>query len=101
MNQWLASIYGTGGFEDDLEKTAQAHLLSKLAEEEGLDLSGLSQDQLDELAQQVLADPDVPQNQAAQQPLINPAFLNAQTTQEAYGDMAVKEAQAKFEEADL
>lgn len=51
MNEFLAQIYGTS---DALEKTAQSVLLSKLAEDEGIDLSGLSGDQLEEIAQSVL-----------------------------------------------
>lgn len=55
MDQWLAQVYGTNA-ADDLEKTAQLHILQKLAEEEGIDLSGLDENQLQELADQVLAD---------------------------------------------
>jgi hypothetical protein len=47
-DQWLSQVYGTGGGED-LEKTAQMHILSKLAEEEGVDLSGLDDEQLEQL----------------------------------------------------
>ncbi len=55
MNEFLAQIYGTS---DALEKTAQSVLLSKLAEDEGIDLSGLSPDQLEEIAQSVLTESD-------------------------------------------
>ena len=51
-DQWLSEVYGTNG-GGDLEKTAQSMLLQKLAEEEGIDLSGLDEDQLDALADAV------------------------------------------------
>lgn len=55
MNNWLATAYGTNGAgtENDLEKTAQALMLSKLAEQEGIDISGLDEQQLALLAQEV------------------------------------------------
>lgn len=55
MNDWLARAYGTNGagHESDLEKTAQALMLTKLAEAEGIDLSGLDEQQLTLLAQEV------------------------------------------------
>lgn len=56
MNEWLASAYGTNGSgqeSSDIEKTAQALMLSKLAEQEHIDLSGLDENQLAMLAQEV------------------------------------------------
>jgi len=55
MHQWLAQAYGTNGASQgsDLEKTAQALMLSKLAEQENIDLSGLDEQQLALLAQEV------------------------------------------------
>lgn len=55
MNSWLAQAYGTNGSgrDSDVEKTAQAMMLSKLAEQEGIDLSGLNEEQLSLLAQEV------------------------------------------------
>jgi hypothetical protein len=49
MDEQLAAIYGTGQVEyeeDDLEKTAAAELLVKLAEEEGLDLNQFSDEEI-------------------------------------------------------
>ena len=87
MDQYLAQIYGTAsGASEDLEKTAQAQMLHKLAEDEGIDLSGLTDEQMDALAQQVISDQDgVPGEQA--------------TAEE--GVSAEEEAQAKFAEADF
>lgn len=98
MDQWLANIYGTGGGED-LEKTAQAVMLQKLAEEEGVDISGLDEAQLEALAQEVLGDDgDVVQD----------GGIDPQQQQQIEGGQPVvteeqlaKEAQAKFEEADF
>ena len=83
INQWLAEVYGTdnSGAGDDLEKTAQAMLLEKLAEQEGIDLSGLDENQLDALAQQIIAD--------------------SQEGGEEAPTADEEEAQAKFAEADF
>ncbi len=87
MDEWLAQIYGTGAAQD-LEKTAQYHLLAKLAEEEGVDLSGLSEEELDQLAIQAgLGGEEVQDGQQ----------LEEAPSQE----LLMKEAQAKFEEADF
>lgn len=144
MNPWLASIYGTDG-ADDLEKTAQSHLLQKLAAENDLDLSQLSPEDLQQLLAEVMSEqgdpaaqqhmqaaqagqqPGVPAQQApqgqvpgqqrpAQHPAMAQAFAPSAQPQVPQGmpqgamqqaagggDMASlqKEAQAKFEEADL
>ena len=50
MDQWLANVYGTGNQEVDLEKVAQMAILEKLANDEGYDLSQLSEDEAVELA---------------------------------------------------
>jgi hypothetical protein len=140
MNPWLASIYGTEG-ADDIEKTAQAHLLHKLAAQSNLDISQLSPEQIEQLVQELAVEGyDVgalmqPQQQGGdpqqgmqpgggfpqQQPQVPPqrpqqGFAQAQQPQPPQGmqpfqmaqqnqqpDAAAmqKEAQAKFEEADL
>jgi hypothetical protein len=48
MDEQLAAIYGTGQqfAEEDIEKTAAAELLVKLAEEEGVDLDQFSDDEI-------------------------------------------------------
>lgn len=93
MDEYLSNIYGTGASPESLEKTAQAELLYKLAEEEGIDLSGLNEEQLGALADQVVA------NNAAADPnaggVVEPA---AAAPAEA---AAEEEAQAKFAEADF
>ncbi len=150
MNQWLAEIYGTNGADaDDFEKTAQAHLLSKLAEENKLDLSQFSPEELQQLLTEVMgeqvmaqgqeAGPQInaqspqsqglppgtdmnptqmgqqPQQRPGQHPMMQQAFAPAAQPQvpqgmpagamqqPSAGDTASlqKEAQAKFEEADL
>lgn len=55
MDEWLSQVYGTGQ-STDIEKTAQNMMLQKLAEEEGIDLSGLDDAELDALAQAVAAE---------------------------------------------
>lgn len=97
MDPWLAKVYGTNDeASSDLEKTAQTFLLQKMAEEEGIDLSGLSDEELNTLAASVLSEDDEQQTDPAQ------------PGQEGYADpaqqqqeMLAKEAQAKFDEADF
>jgi hypothetical protein len=95
MDNWLASIYGTNA-ATDIEKTAQHNLLQKLAEEEGIDLSGMSDDELSNLYAQVSGDDGagaVDEGTTVEQPgAADPAALEAE---------AVKLAQEKFEEADF
>lgn len=141
MNPWLASIYGTDG-ADDLEKTAQAHLLQKLAADSNIDISQFSPEELEQLVQELAAEGynvgDMMQQQAPQQPMqpgmnpqmggmqppgmppqqgrpqtlapanqqpqmpqgMNPQMMQQQPQQSGMEAMQ-KEAQAKFEEADL
>lgn len=90
MDEYLASIYGTSTPES-LEKTAQAELLMKLAEDEDIDLSGLTEEQLGALADQVVSDDQDPNAGG----VVEPAG-------EAGGEAVVQEeAQAKFAEADF
>ena len=50
MNEYLAQLYGTGGYtEEDLEKVAAYEMLTKLAEEEGVDLDALDDETVEEL----------------------------------------------------
>ena len=49
MDEQLAAIYGTGQEEADLEKTAAAELLVKLAAEEGVDLDSFSDDEIGDM----------------------------------------------------
>lgn len=52
MNEYLASYFGTNAqapSEDEIQKQAQAELFLKLAEEEGIDIDQLSDDQVEEL----------------------------------------------------
>lgn len=56
MDEWLAKVYGTGGQSEDIEKTAQVEMLQKLAEQEGIDLDGLSAEQLESLSDEVFAE---------------------------------------------
>jgi hypothetical protein len=144
MNPWLASIYGTDG-ADDIEKTAQAHLLQKLAAEQNLDISQFTPEELEQLVQELAADgvdvgalmqspqqqqPPMPGMGQPQQPGMPgglapaagmqpprpqgfapaggqpqiPQGMNPQAMQQQPGADAgamQKEAQAKFEEADL
>jgi hypothetical protein len=115
MDAWLAQIYGTGGASDtDIEKTAQSMLLEKLAAAEGIDISGLTPEQVSGLAAEVLPteEEEVQQQQAAQQPVVAapptltaPQGMVAQAgegaSEEEVSEDKVKEAQSKFEEADF
>lgn len=109
MNSWLAQVYGTGGNAggDDLEKVAQTMLLEKMAQAEGVDISGLAPEQLDALAAEVLegegggepaavaAGGGAPVKAAGE-----PASETGEGEPEENEEL-MKEAQAKFEEADF
>jgi hypothetical protein len=131
MNPWLAEIYGTAG-ADEIEKTAQVEILNKLAEAEGIDLSQFTPEEIQALAEQVMAATGGQGVQTPQQPQmggIAPAGgfaqqgqpqmaaqhmmqnqqpqgypqSSGQVPQQPQMDAAAmqKEAQAKFEEADM
>ena len=94
VDQWLNQVYGTTGASDDIEKTAQDMMLQKLAEQENIDLSGLSEDQMDALAAQVIED-----MQSDEQGDGEPVGQEQPQGEEASQEEA--EAQAKFAEADF
>ena len=102
MDQWLAQVYGTGTQDTtvDLEKVAQAAILEKLAAEGGYDLSGLTEEQAVELANELMAQGGGEQPQQAQgQPQQQQA--QGEPSDEEIEEQLAKEAQAKFEEADF
>jgi hypothetical protein len=111
MNSWLAQVYGTGGAqEQDFEKTAQSMLLQKLAAEEGLSLEGLTPEQIDALAADVLSDQQgegqqVEGQEGQEEGMIAQAGEGASeedVDEEAGGEEDLtKEAAQKFEEADF
>jgi hypothetical protein len=72
MDEWLARVYGTGGAAapDDIEKIAQAEMAQQMAQQEGIDLSQLSPEQVESLGQEVLGGQQggVPGQQQMQQP---------------------------------
>lgn len=56
MNEELANYFGTGVSEDELQKQAQAEMFLKLAEEEGIDIDQLSDEQVQELYDATFSD---------------------------------------------
>jgi hypothetical protein len=77
MDPWLAQVYGTNNSNsEDLEKIAQAEMAQQMAQQEGIDLSGLSEEQIAALGHEVLggAAPQqgAPQQAAPQQPGAQP-----------------------------
>ena len=125
QQNWLNNYFGDE-VADDLEKTAQARLLTKLAENAGIDINSLSEEQIQALALHLMQEleaeqgggvdpsqgqPGIPQQGAAPQ---NPLAQFGQPTQQqmpqqgqpGLGGMSpetamAKEAAAKFEEADM
>jgi hypothetical protein len=67
MNQWLADAYGTAGAGEDLEKIAQAEMAQQMAQQEGVDLSQLTEEQIAQLGSEVLGGQGGAQQQGAQQ----------------------------------
>jgi len=92
MDPRLAEIYGTNSEEQtqDTEKVAAAQLAEKLAGDESLNLEGMSEDQIEALAQEVLAQGADEQTQAAEE------TEEAEATEET----EEKQASEKLAEAD-
>jgi hypothetical protein len=65
QNDWLSNYFGDDVAED-LEKTAQAHLLVKLAEQAGLDINQLSEEELMQLVAELQMNLDPSQQQGGQ-----------------------------------
>jgi hypothetical protein len=72
QNDWLSNYFGDD-VADDLEKTAQAHLLVKLAEQAGLDINQLSEEELMQLVAELQMNLD-PSQQGGQQPGMAPGM---------------------------
>lgn len=53
MNDWLAQMYGTAGASEETQKLANVDLFCKLAADNNIDLSQLSQDEIGDLYTQV------------------------------------------------
>jgi len=88
MDPRLAEIYGTNSEEQtqDTEKVAAAQLAEKLAGDESLNLDGMSEDQIEALAQEVLSQEKDQEQEAA--------------TEEAAEETEEKQASEKLAEAD-
>jgi hypothetical protein len=87
MDEQLAEIYGTGQpemDESDLEKTAAAELLVKLAEEQGVDLNDFSDEEVGEMLDDLYG-PGV-EHTAEADPEADPEAEETQETQEKYAE---------------
>lgn len=67
QQDWLSNYFGDDVAED-LEKTAQAHLLVKLAEAAGLDINQLSEQELQQLAAELMMELEQQGGQPGQAP---------------------------------
>ena len=104
MDPQLAAIYGTDGGESDVEKLAAAELAEKLAEDGDADLEGLTAEQAEELAQQVLAAGDESEEEVAEEPTeeeeITEPTEKTSAAEETEETEETDEAQEKLAEAD-
>jgi len=124
MNEWLAEFYGTGQSQEDLEKSAQAALLEKLADDDSIDIDSLSDEDVIALADELGllgeegADTDISDREKVSMiqkvAAVNDIDLD-QLTDEEFEQLAeyaldpanwedeeeTKEAEAKFAEADF
>lgn len=90
MDNFLAELYGTNEPEaEDFEKVAHLDFLEKVAEEEGIDLNELSDEDLEELAE------------IAAEALDEGEEYEDEEYEEYEDDDFEKEAEAKVEEADF
>lgn len=90
MDAKLAAFYGTNSPDEaDVEKLAAAELAEKLAGEESVNLDGISEEQLEEVAQQLISGEDDPEETPS-----------GEDTQEAAVEEPEGGAQEKLAEAD-
>lgn len=108
MDEKLAQIYGTGQTDasEDLQKTAAAELLVKLAEENGIDLDKLSDEQVITMVQELYktAEEGQPPPFAKKEEGAKEEPKKETKGEESSGESSPdesKEAQAKFAEADF
>jgi len=116
MDEKLAAIYGTGqtDADQDLQKTAAAELLVKLAEQEGIDLDKLSDEQVTNMVNELFktaeeAPPFPPKKETKGEESSGESSPNESKEEKkdeskeasAEEGQAEKEAQAKFAEADF
>lgn len=94
MNQFLAEYFGTSApSEDELQKQAQAELFLKLAEEEGIDIDQLSDEQVEELYNATFAEDGDAGEQTVEE--------DSMATKAAAEWATQKEAADKFAEAEF
>ncbi len=106
QNDWLSEYFGDE-IAEDLEKTAQAHLLTKMAEQHNIDINQLSDEDIQALLTQLLGNldqhPEAQVNQmqghgTSQAP--NAQMPTTGNTSPNITQNMAKEAQARLEEAD-
>lgn len=69
MDTWLAQAYGTNGASaEDLQKIAQAEMAQQMAQQDGVDLSSLSEEQIAHLGGEMLGQQGQGQGGQPQQP---------------------------------
>ena len=98
MDEQLAQIYGTGGTDagEDLQKTAAAELLVKLAADEGIDLDKCSDEQIAGMVQELYKTAEEESAESSGE-----ESKEETKEEEKKEEEAKKEGEAKFAEADF
>jgi hypothetical protein len=98
MDPKLAALYGTAQVdESDVEKLAAAKLAEELADDEQVDVAEMSDEQINELAAQVLAEEEATEGSEVEEPAEKTSAAE-ETEEEAVEE--TDEAQEKLAEAD-
>lgn len=95
MDEQLAAIYGTGNDESDIEKTAAAELLVKLAEEQGVDLDDFSDEEVNEMINELYSDNGGIEHTASQEKFAEADFLGRVMAHSMVQELGNIEKQAK------
>jgi hypothetical protein len=99
MDEQLAAIYGTGQpemDESDLEKTAAAELLVKLAEEQGVDLNAFSDEEVGEMLNDLYGGGIYHYAEDAEAETEDPAKKKKKEAEEEEGEAEEKVAEADY-----
>jgi hypothetical protein len=95
MDQTLAALYGTNQEETDVEKLAAAELAEKLAADDSIDMSAMSDEELEQIAQGVLTHAE------EQAEVTEPAEVEAAGEEQAEVGEPTEEDFEKVSEADF
>ena len=96
MNEWLAQYFGTAPVADETEKQASAELFVKLAQENGIDLQAMSDQEVQELYNSTMGKQAESEEKKEEEDKSEKAAKEHAEKKAAADDMEAKFAEAKF-----